>query len=151
MTPRRLLTIAVLVVGALVARHIYPVLHQGFEIKRIVDMLIKLPIAVLLVAVFTRSFANVTPKVHRILMELGNLTYAVYMVHISVQLVLVQSLYGRGGAFFNTLTFFAIYIAVSLMVGLAAYHWFEVPAQSYLRSLFKSKARLSTPQFSVEK
>jgi peptidoglycan/LPS O-acetylase OafA/YrhL len=78
---------------------------------------------------------------------LGNATYSSYLIHFPLQLGMVTIVdvmgYGRT-VFFSPITL-GIYLALVIVTSLAVFHWFEAPAQDWLRSYaFRaSKGRLS--------
>ena len=120
-----------------ILRFYNPNLQNIFELKRIVDTIIKITFAIILIVFFIRIFRSVPNKIRSIFMLLGNITYSVYMIHISVQLILVLLFFDRGAIFFNTELFFVLYIIYSLIFGLLIYYLFELPAQIFFRSFIK--------------
>jgi peptidoglycan/LPS O-acetylase OafA/YrhL len=103
--------------------------------------MIMLPFSVLIVISFTKFLSNVPNWAESMMMKLWNLTYSVYMIHISVQILIVLFAYDMGPDFFNTKTFFGCYVFVTLILGGIIYRFFEVPAQTYLRSFIKDYSK----------
>ena len=81
-------------------------------------------------------------RLARICTHLGDLTYAIYMLHVPVQLCLmlgVDRLWGkRTVELAGSPRFFLCYLAILLVVAFAAYHGFELPVKKRLRAWFSS-------------
>ena len=71
--------------------------------------------------------------------HLGNLTYAVYMLHVSIQLSLmfvVKAVLGKSMADIAVSPwFFLFYLAAVLLVAEVVYRYFELPEKLRLRGL----------------
>ncbi len=123
-----------------------PVLPGNAYIIRSFDCFIKIQLAVIIALFFSKGFASVTGTVKSILREMGNMTYAVYMIHISVEMILVILFFEKGRLFFNSPVFFFSYITGLSVMGILCYRLFEMPVQNYLRQnwerlMIKDKTR----------
>lgn len=92
---------------------------------------------------FILLLRNVGKNMKRLLRGIGNATYAVYMVHIPLQVILILALYKTGKSTFLNEGFFFAYITLCCVTGAALFHWVEKPAQQRLRQWFRQR-RLQT-------
>jgi len=71
--------------------------------------------------------------------RLGNATYSSYLLHFPLQLVAVIFVdsYGLGRDVFREPAVFLGFMGVTIALSLATYHWFEVPAQRWLRAAWR--------------
>ncbi len=130
-------------IAILALRYYYPVFQKYFEIKRIVDSIAKITISILFIVFFIRAFEGASYRIKSIFMLLGNITYSIYMMHFSLQIVLVLTFFEMGKVFFNTKLFFSFYILTSVILGFVAYKLVESPAQRFFRSLIKHQRRIN--------
>jgi len=67
---------------------------------------------------------------------LGNATYSSYLMHFPIQLgtVLIVDALGYDRSLFLNPIAFITYLAAMTGISLAVYHWFELPAQNWIRS-----------------
>lgn len=107
------------------------------DLARISGMYLQVSIAAFVVIVFMFLFKKANEPFQKIFRHMGNMTYAVYMIHISVQLILILIFYERGRIFFMNTTFFFTYITVCCMLGHLAFAYIERPVQHFLRKYFK--------------
>jgi peptidoglycan/LPS O-acetylase OafA/YrhL len=64
----------------------------------------------------------------------GNMTYASYLVHFPIQLVIALGFAMMKAPIpFYDVTFFAVYIATTLLASYFTYRYFEAPAQKLIR------------------
>lgn len=141
-----LILLIFLCIVSCIFRFYNPSFLEVAELKRIVDLIIKLNFSVALIVLFVRVFSPVSSKIKGIFMQLGNITCSVYMIHISLQLILIYFFFDKGTVFFNTELFFAFYIFISLVLGFLVYQLFELPAQKFFRSFIKySRAAIELP------
>ena len=67
----------------------------------------------------------------------GNMTYSSYLLHFPIQLLIVLGFALAGAPIpLYDVTFFAIYLAVTLLASHFAYRYFEAPAQTLVRDFF---------------
>ena len=92
-----------------------------------------------MIIIFSYLFSGQGKRVAGFLRQLGNMTYALYMIHFPIQLILLQVFYTRGVMFFNNTLFFFAYLALAMLVGFLSYRFFEMPVQNYLRKSKGSK------------
>lgn len=93
---------------------------------------------------FILPLRNVGKSTRQFLRGIGNATYAVYMMHIPLQLILILLLYKNGKDFFLNGGFFFGYILLCCLAGVAVFRWVERPAQNRLRAWFsRRQTRLS--------
>lgn len=106
-----------------------------FEVDRVVICLIRLNFSFLIVGLFMFIFKNATDRCKYFLRNIGSLTYSTYMVHISIQIILVLLFkhYGRQ-FYFNTL-FFISYLVICCTLGWLVFIGYEQPMQNLLRKL----------------
>ena len=111
----------------------------GFEINRAVNCFLQLIIATWIILIFMYCFSTVGERVNFYLRAGGNMTYAIYMIHISIQIVLILFFYDHGRAFFFNRLFFSCYILGTCILGYAFFELFEKRCQNYLRKTFRIK------------
>lgn len=107
------------------------------DLARLSVIYMQVSIAAFVIIVFMFLFKKVNERFQRIFRHVGNMTYAVYMVHISAQLILILLFYERGRTFFMNTTFFFTYIVVCCMLGHLAFAYIEGPVQNFLRKRLK--------------
>ena len=66
---------------------------------------------------------------------LGNATYSSYLIHFPIQLAIVTVVNSMGYSrnIFLTPGVMLAYLALVVALSLATYHWFELPAQNWIR------------------
>jgi peptidoglycan/LPS O-acetylase OafA/YrhL len=76
---------------------------------------------------------------------LGSLTYASYLVHFPLQIVIMYLAFGfRVTVPATNDAFFIAYMATVLTISFFVYRLFEKPAQSYLRRLLRTRPRIES-------
>jgi len=76
----------------------------------------------------------------------GNMTYSSYLLHFPIQLLIVLGFAIIGAPIpLYDVTFFGIYLAITLLASYFAYRYFEAPAQNLVRSFFL-RPRAAAPQ-----
>jgi peptidoglycan/LPS O-acetylase OafA/YrhL len=112
-----------------------------------VDMLLLVYTPVLLFC-FSRDVAM--PAWTRELVEgAGNMTYSSYLLHFPIQLMIALgfALFGAPIPYYDT-TFFAVFVAGTMLASWFTYRWFEAPAQNFIRSrLLQPGASSATKDF----
>ncbi len=116
-----------------------PLLPVNEYVIRIFDCFTKLLIASAMVVLFAGVFSKQGTKVTAFLRQLGNMTYAIYMIHFPIQLVLIQLFFNKGVLFFNNTYFFLGYVTLTLLMGFSLYHFFEMPVQNFLRKKYNTR------------
>jgi peptidoglycan/LPS O-acetylase OafA/YrhL len=111
-------------VGALLAMH---VVHLHFSVIVI--------FAVCLVLSFARLGEIRAGALFKRAAFLGNATYSSYLLHFPIQLALVIAVDAAGysRAIFFSPTVMVAYLALVIVLSLAVYHLFELPAQKWIR------------------
>lgn len=104
-----------------------------WDVNRVAGMYIQLYIATFLVIAFMLTGKSAGDRVKKFFRHVGNMTYAIYMIHICVQLIIILYFYKNGRSFFMNNIFFIMYIAVCCFMGHLAYTYLEKPAQRFLR------------------
>lgn len=69
--------------------------------------------------------------------KLSNLTYSMYMIHFSIQLILLLLFKDKGLNFFINKTFFCFYLFFNVLISHFVYNKFELPIQNFLRNRVK--------------
>lgn len=113
-------------------------LPQNIYIVKAFDCIIKLIISFCIVVIFCKMFSSANSRIQKIARTIGNMTYAIYMLHFSIQLVFMLWFYNNGYSFFNNETFFITYILIAITVGYLSYRFFELPVQILLRQMNKN-------------
>lgn len=74
----------------------------------------------------------------------GNMTYSSYLLHFPIQLVMMIgfSIAGRAIPLYDV-TFFAIYLATTLLASYLIYRYFEAPAQNLVRDILLRPGRVA--------
>lgn len=129
---KQTLFLAVIVGIGLMLKYWTPIINH-INVVRVSECFIKLNISGLFIIVFMGTFSRVNQKGKGFFRELGNMTYAMYMIHYSIQIIFILILFKRGKDFFNSNTFFLSYIACTILLGYLTYRFFESPAQNLLR------------------
>lgn len=124
---------AVVSIGFLAFKYCVPAIRNNFYAIRIIDLAIKTGIFIILILFFSQLFFHTSSRVKKFLRELGNMTYAVYMIHVSVSITLILLFYSYGITFFNTKLFFVSYLGVTSILGYTIYRLFELPVQEFIR------------------
>jgi peptidoglycan/LPS O-acetylase OafA/YrhL len=95
---------------------------------------------------------RVSPAIQRWIETAGNLTYSSYLLHFPLQLLIVLgfAMVGSPVPFYDP-TFFAAFIAVTLVASRLTYLYFEAPAQDMIRDrlLSRSEVGASTSLFTT--
>jgi peptidoglycan/LPS O-acetylase OafA/YrhL len=94
-----------------------------------------LPLAFCLVIVFAQIDLFLSRRILNPVLVFGNATYSSYLLQFPLQLAIVIAVDALGYSrmiFLNPLLLCA-YVVTVVMISLAAYHWFEMPAQGWLR------------------
>jgi peptidoglycan/LPS O-acetylase OafA/YrhL len=83
----------------------------------------------------------------------GNMTYSSYLLHFPIQLMIVLGFAIVGSPIpLYDVTFFAIYLATTLLASYLTYRYFEAPAQNLVRELFlRPKAAARQPVMGISK
>jgi peptidoglycan/LPS O-acetylase OafA/YrhL len=110
----------------------------SYYLIRILNLLIKSGVFTILIISFGRIFSGVGVLGKRILREIGNMTYSIYMIHFSISLILILIFYHMGFDFFNNTYFFVIYLFSSCLIGYFIYKFFELPTQNWIRNKIKN-------------
>jgi peptidoglycan/LPS O-acetylase OafA/YrhL len=63
----------------------------------------------------------------------GNMTYASYLIHFPLQLIIAIYFSNTDGIPYYSLAFFIFYITATLAISFRIYKLFEIPAQNYIR------------------
>ncbi len=114
----------------------FHLLPKNEYLIRALDCFCKLCISWFCVAAFAKGFSSIQGNMTKSLRQLGNMTYASYMVHFPIQLILVLTFYDRGLNFFNNIYFFFFFIVGTCLIGYFLFLFFEVPVQNILRKKF---------------
>jgi len=80
---------------------------------------------------------NVPAGVQKAVEAAGNMTYSSYLLHFPIQLMIVLgfAIFGASIPLYDV-TFFAIYLAITLLASYLTYRYFEAPAQNLVREFF---------------
>jgi peptidoglycan/LPS O-acetylase OafA/YrhL len=83
----------------------------------------------------------------------GNMTYSSYLLHFPIQLLIVLCFSITGAPIpLYDVTFFAVYLATTLLVSYFTYRYFEAPAQKLVREFFlRRKAAARQPVMGIPK
>ena len=107
---------------------------QWFDKKPIVHLYITTAAPLLIHVMASRTW--VSGAAARWAATAGNTTYSSYLLHFPLQMVLMLAAAGSGWRIpREEPLFFVGYLAVSLLLGVAAYRAFEMPMQRWLRRL----------------
>ena len=92
-------------------------------------------------------------SVQRAIEAAGNMTYSSYLLHFPVQLMMVVGLTTAGLSIpLYDVTFFAVYLAVTLLASCLTYRYFEAPAQNLVREiLLRPRAAAAKTALGVSK
>lgn len=124
------------IVGSLLALH---VVHLGLSVVAILSGC--------LVLSFARSGEMKAGVLFKRAAFLGNATYSSYLLHFPIQLAMVTVVDAAGysrAIFFNPIMMVA-YLALVILLSLAVYYWFELPAQKWIRD-HAIRLRRTVPQ-----
>jgi peptidoglycan/LPS O-acetylase OafA/YrhL len=122
----------------LIAKYQFPRVRNNFYLIRIIDLVIKAGVFTFIIGIFGRIFSRVDSKGKKFFREVGNMTYSVYMIHVSICIILVLFFYQRGITFFNSNLFLVLYIAGTCLMGFLVYRFFELPVQNWIRNKIKN-------------
>ena len=106
-------------------------------VLRAVAEITKFLIAFFIVLIFIKIPFSKIAYFNSLFKTLGNMTYSVYMIHISIQILLLLAFKNMGITFFKSEYFFIFYLFITLLIGYLVYQIFEKKAQDYLRNKFK--------------
>lgn len=83
--------------------------------------------------------------------RLGEASYALYILHppMGFYVRLLDHRLGPGLATSSPRSFFAVYVALSILVSLAVFFWLEEPARRWLRARLSRRAPVATPSVSL--
>lgn len=125
-----------LIVNFLLSMLITKNVHLKNEyLQRILNCIFELNISVLIITIFSIIFNKSNFRFQKFSRYLGNMTYSIYMIHISLQLILVILFYNKGHSYFLTEIFFIKYISICLFISFFIYKYYEKKVQNILRSL----------------
>lgn len=98
-----------------------------------------LPYTILFLAVLETVRGTFGKRVH----VLGDMSYALYLLHVPMQMVfiLVAPMLGIEQSFFYTFTSMVLYYVVLFPTAYFCYYYFELPAQDFLRKRLKREKR----------
>ncbi len=130
-----------LIIGAVLLFLIFVVLKYGLleweGISRIINSYISLAISFLGVLTFMFLFRKANVRIQKLFRNIGNMTYAIYMIHIPMQVIFILSFYERGVSFFMSSTFLFMYLLICCILGHFTFRYIERPAQNFLRGYKK--------------
>lgn len=86
------------------------------------------------VGTFIYLFRNSRERRAKSLRIIGNITYAVYMIHIPLQIILILLFYTNGRSFYMNNIFFSSYLLINITAGYLLFRYVENPSKKYLRS-----------------
>ncbi|MGB9117013.1 acyltransferase family protein [Bradyrhizobium sp.] len=133
--------------GAWLAVVVLPAAVLGFARDRLgqFDFQLLLTYTPILLFCLTRQIA-MPAAVQKAVEAAGNMTYSSYLLHFPIQLLIVLgfAIFGAPIPLYDV-TFFAIYLAITLLASYFAYRYFEAPAQNLVRSFFL-RPRAAAPQ-----
>jgi peptidoglycan/LPS O-acetylase OafA/YrhL len=86
---------------------------------------------------------SVPPTLQKAIAAAGNMTYSSYLLHFPIQLTIaLYCALTRHAIPYYSLTFFAAVMLATLVASHYVYRFFEMPAQNYIRGVFKEKPGL---------
>lgn len=129
----RMILMCLITTGFILLWHYIPISKNYEKIDRIIACALRLSISVNIILCFSMLMRNANSNIEGFFRELGNMTYAIYMVHIALQITLVLLFFDNGLNFYSNNTFFMFYIAVAGILGFLTFRYFEKPIQSILR------------------
>ncbi|HZE52939.1 MAG TPA: acyltransferase [Bradyrhizobium sp.] len=96
---------------------------------------------------------SVPASVQKAVEAAGNMTYSSYLLHFPIQLMIVLGFAIVGAPIpLYDVTFFAIYLAMTLLASYLTYRYFEAPAQNLVRDFFlHPKAAARQPVMGIPK
>ena len=111
------------------------------KISNLVDSADDLAVSALSAVLFIYLFnLRIINKISiRFLNFLGNMTYAMYLLHFPVQLMIMLLVKPQDSHIFSEKWMLFIYVSVVIILSILCYRYFEQPMQSYLRK--KDKGR----------
>lgn len=122
----------------LMVKHQFQGLRNDFYFIRILDLIIKTGIFTFLIGTFGRIFSRVDYKWKNVLREFGNMTYSIYMIHVSISIFMILLFNQHGIEFYNSNSFFILYLVGTCLLGYLIYRFFELPVQSWIRVKIKN-------------
>ena len=135
-----ILTASVFVCGGF-AVYEFPLGHMATNITgKVVLFGVCFPSIVLLLA----GVQTLNHDAGRPIKIIGDITYSTYLVHFPIQLTAIwlARVYGVSVDYTETI-WFILFVGVTLLLSVPTYHYFERPAQAYLRRRFKSSKSAS--------
>lgn len=100
-----------------------------------------IPTASFLVLLFIVAFRSMTSaRMIALFKRMGNMTYSLYAVHFTVQIVMFLLINPATYTIFNRPVYLFIFLGASIATGWIAFEYFERPVQKYLRARFERKA-----------
>lgn len=124
--------------GALLAVMLPPLAVLTFSRDRLdqFGFLLLLMYTPILLFCLSREIA-VPASVQKIVEAAGNMTYSCYLLHFPIQLLIVLGFAWVGAPIpLYNVTFFGIYLAITLLAAYFTYRYFEAPAQNLVREFF---------------
>jgi peptidoglycan/LPS O-acetylase OafA/YrhL len=88
----------------------------------------------ILLFISTKNFVT-PPVIQKTIEAAGNMTYSSYLIHFPIQLLIVL-FYSKTNQIipYYSVTFFVMFILVTLAVSYCIYRFFELPVQNYIRA-----------------
>jgi peptidoglycan/LPS O-acetylase OafA/YrhL len=121
--------------------------HTGLDKKQLqilFDILL-LPVSAGLLLFFIIAFKNIRSKwLVQLFKQLGDLTYATYLVHFPIILCIVLILRPKDFHIFDRPVFLFGYVATAVTVGWVVCKYYEKPVQAFLRRLYDKEKKAST-------
>jgi len=122
----------------IMAKYQLPELRNNFYFIRILDLMIKTGVFTFLIGSFSRIFSRVDFNWKNILREIGNMTYSIYMIHVSICILMILLFNQHGIEFYNNNLFFLLYLVFTCLLGYLFYRFFELPVQNWIRFKIKN-------------
>jgi len=122
----------------IMAKYQLPELRNNFYFIRILDLMIKTGVFTFLIVSFSRIFSRVDFNWKNILREMGNMTYSIYMIHVSICILMILLFNQHGIEFYNNNLFFLLYLVFTCLLGYLFYRFFELPVQNWIRFKIKN-------------
>jgi peptidoglycan/LPS O-acetylase OafA/YrhL len=122
----------------IMAKYQLPELRNNFYFIRILDLMIKTGVFTFLIVSFSRIFSRVDFNWKNILREMGNMTYSIYMIHVSICILMILLFNQHVIEFYNNNLFFLLYLVFTCLLGYLFYRFFELPVQNWIRFKIKN-------------
>jgi peptidoglycan/LPS O-acetylase OafA/YrhL len=108
-------------------------LHIVHEAMALWPMMVLFPVTILSLALMETQRGALGKRIS----FLGDISYSSYLLHFPLQLVIVAIVtrYTADRSMFYSIWFMAAFFAVLLVASLASFHYYEMPAQKFLRRL----------------